>query len=754
MKRLAALGLPLAIAVGWLLATGPAGNARSRFPFQDPGLSLDDRVADLVARLTLEEKIGQMMHTAPAIPRLGVPEYSWWSEALHGVGRSGEAVTVFPQAIALAAAFDPDAVERLGGITATEARAIFNEDQRLGRTTLMYRGLTVWTPNINIFRDPRWGRGQETYGEDPFLTAQLGLAMVRGLQGHDPRYLKLSACAKHYAVHSGPESQRHRIDVRPSAYDLWDTYLPAFRELVVSGGVSGVMCAYNRFRSQPCCGSDLLMNDILRRQWGFSGYVTSDCWALDDFVKEHATHADNRAAAIDALRHGVDLECGGSYGKPASQSRPGVYGALLEAVRGGAIAEKEIDRSLRRLFAIRFRLGLFDPREMVDYARIPYSALNSLEHRAHALQLARESIVLLKNDRRILPLAANRIRRLAVLGPNADDRQTPLGNYNGVPAELVTPLQGIARRLSGQADVIHAKGVDWLTADVGGGAWRQLVGKLKQADAIVFVGGISPALEGEEGDAARGDPEGFFRGDRTTIALPAAQTAFLKRLQELGKPLVLVVMSGSAMALEWEAAHVDAIVQSWYGGQACGEALADVLFGDYNPAGRLPVTFYRRDGDLPPFSDYSMANRTYRYFRGRPLFPFGHGLSYTRFDYGGLSVAPEAATGQAIAVSAWVRNCGRREGDEVVQLYVSHPGAAAPAPLRSLQGFRRLHLRAGESRRVEFRLLPGNLGLVDAAGGLTQGAGTIVIHVGGGQPGHAPTVSARVRITGDRFVIH
>ena len=296
--------------------------------------------------------------------------------------------------------------------------------------------------------------------------------------------------------------------------------------------------------------------------------------------------------------------------------------------------------------------------------------------------------------------------------------------------------------------------MDWLAAEGGTRAWRQLAGKLRKADAIVFVGGISPALEGEEGDAARGDPAGFFRGDRTTIALPAAQTAFLKRLRKLGKPLVLVVMSGSAMAMEWEAAHVDAIIQSWYGGQACGEALADVLFGDYNPAGRLPVTFYRRDGDLPSFSDYSMANRTYRYFRGRPLFPFGHGLSYTRFDYGGLSVAPAAVTGQTIAVSAWVRNCGRREGDEVVQLYVSHPGAAAPAPLRSLQGFRRIRLRAGESRRVEFHLAPRNLGLVDAAGGLAQGAGTIVIDVGGGQPGHAPTVSARVRITGDRFVIH
>lgn len=741
--------LLLLAAAGIAAAPGRDAEPACRFPFQDPDLGVDERVADLVSRLTLEEKIGQLMHTAPAIPRLGVPEYSWWSEALHGVARSGEAVTVFPQAIALAATFDEDAVERLGDITATEARAIFNEDLRQGRTARMYRGLTVWTPNVNIFRDPRWGRGQETYGEDPFLTARLGLAMVRGLQGGDPRRLKLAACAKHFAVHSGPESGRHRIDVRTSEYDLWDTYLPAFRELVLRGGVSGVMCAYNRFRSQPCCASDALLTDILRRRWGFAGYVTSDCWALDDFFKEHGTHGSGRAAALDALRHEVDLECGGSYGKPAAEARPGVFGALLAAVRDGAVEERAIDRALRRLFSVRFRLGLFDPPERAPYAGIPYSALNRPEHQEHALRLARESIVLLKNERDLLPLQAERLRCVAVVGPNADDRRTPLGNYHGEPLRVITPLEGIRGKLAGKAEVIHVHGTGWLGPGPGEEPFALLADRLRRADVIVFVGGLSPALEGEEGDASGDDADGFFHGDRTRIILPPAQTRFLQRLQGLGRPVVLAVMSGGAVAMPWEAAHVGAILQAWYGGQAGGQALADVLFGDACPSGRLPVTFYRDDGDLPPFADYSMENRTYRYFRGRPLYPFGHGLSYTRFAYSDLRAPRQALTGEAITVSALVRNRGRRGGDEVVQLYVRHVAAPAPAPRLSLRGFQRVRLEPGECRRVEFRLDAADLARVDAGGRRFQGPGLLEIHVGGGQPGCAPGASARVRVTGD-----
>jgi len=741
--------LPVLAAAGVALLAAGGDERLSRLPFQDPERPLAERGADLVSRLTLEEKVAQLMHTAPAVPRLGVAEYSWWSEALHGVGRSGETVTVFPQAIALAATFDPEAVERLGDITATEARAIFNEDRRLGRTARMYRGLTVWTPNVNIFRDPRWGRGQETFGEDPFLTARMGLAMVRGLQGVDSRYLKLAACAKHYAVHSGPESRRHRIDVHPGDYDLWDTYLPAFRELV-AGGVSGVLCAYNRFRSQPCCASDVLLIDILRRRWGFDGYVTSDCWALDDFIREHKTHGDRRAAALDALRHQVDLECGGSYGLPAAAARPGVSGALLAAVREGVVAESAIDRALRRLFAVRFRLGLFDPPERVPYSRIPFSALDRPEHRAHALLLARESIVLLRNDRSLLPLAAGRIRRIAVLGPNADECRAPLGNYNGEPAEVITPLAAIRRRLEGRAEVIHARGTGWFAAEPGGEPFARLANRLRGADVIVFVGGLTPALEGEEGDAAGEDVPGFFHGDRTRISLPEAQARFLRRLKELGRPLVLVTLAGGALALEWEAAHVEAILHAWYGGQAGGQAVAEALFGDINPAGRLPVTFYRRDSDLPPFEDYSMADRTYRYFRGDPLFAFGHGLSYTRFSYSNLRIAARVETGRPLAVSAWVRNCGRRDGDEVVQLYVRHLRAPAPVPLRSLQGFRRLRLRAGESRCVEFTLAPENLARVDGQGRRFQAPGWVEVHIGGGQPGRAPGVSGRVLLSGGR----
>ena len=747
--RVAPLLLLLA-AAGFLAPPGRAAGPECRFPFQDPDLGLDERVADLVSRLTLEEKVAQLMHTAPAVPRLGVPEYSWWSEALHGVARSGEAVTVFPQAIALAATFDDDAVRRLGDITATEARAIFNEDRRLGRAARMYRGLTVWTPNVNIFRDPRWGRGQETYGEDPFLTARLGLAMVRGLQGDDPRRLKLAACAKHFAVHSGPESRRHRIDVHTSDYDLWDTYLPAFRELVVRGGVSGVMCAYNRFRSQPCCANDALLTDILRRRWGFAGTVTSDCWALDDFLKEHRTHDSERAAALDALRHEVDLECGGSYGLPAAEAKPGVLGALLAAVRDGVVEERAIDRALCRLFSVRFRLGLFDPPERAPYAGIPYSALNRPEHQEHALRLARESIVLLKNDRSLLPLRAERLRCVAVVGPNADDRRTPLGNYHGEPLRVITPLAAIRAKLAGKAELLYARGTGWLAPGPGDEPFALLAGRLRRADVIVFVGGLSPTLEGEEGDAAGDDSEGFFRGDRTRIILPPAQTRLLRQLQGLGKPVVLAVMAGGAVAMEWEASRLDAILMAWYGGQAGGQALADVLFGDACPSGRLPVTFYRRDGDLPPFDDYSMANRTYRYFRGRPLYPFGHGLSYTRFAYSGLRAPARAATGEAIAVSALVRNRGRRAGDEVVQLYVRHVAAPAPAPRLSLRGFQRVRLGPGERRRVEFRLGPENLARVDAGGRRFQAPGLVEIHVGGGQPGLAPGASARVRLTGAR----
>jgi len=733
---------------------GVSQSVAYQYPFQNPALPAEKRVEDLVARLTLEEKVAQMMYTAPAIARFNIPAYNWWSEALHGVGRSGDKVTVFPQAIAMAATFSTEDLEKMGDITSTEARAIFNEDLRQGKEATIYRGLTFWTPNINIFRDPRWGRGQETYGEDPYLTGQMGMAFVRGLQGNDPRYLKASACAKHYAVHSGPETTRHIYNATPEPYDLWDTYLPAFRDLVVEAGVSGVMCAYNRFAGQPCCGSDLLMIDILRNLWNFKGYVTSDCWAIDDFILNHKTHPDSAWASADAVIHGTDLECGGSYMRLMKGYAPGIYKSLLEAVKNGQISEKQINQSIRRLFLIRLRLGLLDPPEMVPYNQIPYSVVESKIHKEHALKMARESVVLLKNKNNLLPLDRNRIKRVAVIGPNADDKVTPLGNYNGFPSEIVTPQAGILKKLGPEAMVWTSKGVEFTTPLKDGPSIRNVASRAGRSDLIIFVGGISPDLEGEEFDPGEITPEGFSGGDRTTIALPAIQTQLMKELKKTGKPVIFICLSGSAVSMEWEAANVDAILQGWYGGQAGGDALADILFGDYNPSGRLPVTIYRTDQDLPAFDNYSMSNRTYRYFTGTPRYPFGYGLSYTTFRYETLKFDADIPTGTDLNVRVKVTNTGRKAGDEIVQLYVRHPGAVGRVPLHSLQGFRRVHLKAGESWEVDFVLSPKNLALVDEKGNLIQSAGNVKIFIGGGQPGYAQTVEGTVMVSGEKYFVY
>ena len=478
--------------------------------------------------------------------------------------------------------------------SAMEGRAIHNIAIKEGKTGEPYLGLTYWTPNINIFRDPRWGRGQETYGEDPFLTAMLGKAFVRGLQGDDPRYLKAAACAKHFAVHSGPESTRHSDNVAPSLYDLWDTYLPAFKELVVNAKVAGVMCAYNAVNTQPCCANDLLMNDILRRQWNFTGYVTSDCWAVDDFFRYHKTHPDATSSAIDALIHGTDVECGNS-----------VYIKLLEAVKQGSVKESQLDISLRRLFMIRFRLGMFDPPEMVPYANVKQSELESAEHKAQALKMARQSIVLLRNQDHLLPLS-KKIKRIALLGPNADNRISILGNYNGTPSRLYTVLDGLKDKLGDKAEIYYEKAISFTNDTLVDLA--ELKKRLEQMDLIIFAGGISPELEGEEMPVK---VEGFSGGDRTSIKLPANQTRFMQWLKTTGKPVVFVMMTGSALAIPWEAENVPAIINAWYGGQSAGTAIADVLFGDYVPGGRLPVSFYRSDKDLPDFSNYSMEGRTF-----------------------------------------------------------------------------------------------------------------------------------------------
>jgi beta-glucosidase len=655
---------------------------KPEFPFQNPDLSFEERAADLVSRLTPEEKIAQMLNKTPAIARLDIPPYDWWNECLHGVGRTEYKVTVFPQAIGMAAGWDAEAMHKMADYTATEGRAIYNTSSAKGDYRI-YRGLTYWTPNINIFRDPRWGRGQETYGEDPFLTATLATNFVQGLQGNDPRYLKAAACAKHFAVHSGPESNRHEFNVEVSPYDLWDTYLPAFKKLAKTG-VAGFMCAYNAYDKQPCCGSDKLMIDILRNEWGFTGYVTSDCGAIDDFYKNHKTHANAPVAAADAVYHGTDVDCGNE-----------AYRGLLEAVKEGLITEAQIDISLKRLFTIRFRLGFFDPKPLVPFSGIDSTVLERTEHKEHALKMTRQSIVLLKNDGNLLPVKKENLKRIAIVGPNANDPEVQLGNYNGFPTKIITLLDGI-REEAGENIEIYSDTVIGYYGKTPQ-SFASTLEKLKDADLIIYAGGISPRIEGEEMPV---DIDGFYRGDRTSIALPKIQTDFLKALKTTGKPLVFVMMTGSALSIEWESQNVPAILNAWYGGEFAGKAIADVIFGHYNPSGRLPVTFYAKDSDLPPFEDYDMSNRTYRYFKGKALYPFGYGLSFTRFDYE-WATQPKASytENETIDCKIKIKNAGNLAGDEVAQVYIKYPDGKN-LPLKELRHFQRISVPAGETAGI------------------------------------------------------
>ena len=836
-----------------LLALWCAGLAAQSYPFQNPDLPVEQRVNDLVSRLTLEEKVNQMVNNAPAIERLGIPAYNWWNEILHGVARSPYPVTSFPQAIGMAATWDTEAVHQMADYASDEGRAIYHDSSRKGIHEI-YCGLTYWTPNINIFRDPRWGRGQETYGEDPFLTGAIGYSFVTGLQGDDPKYLKASACAKHYAVHSGPEWNRHVYDAKVSSFDLWDTYLPAFKRLVVDAKVTGVMCAYNAFFGQPCCASDELLLDILYNQWQFDGYVTSDCGAINDFFRNHKTHADAAEASADAVIHGTDCECGN------------VYRALLDAVQKGLITTDQIDVSVKRLFTMRFRFGMFDPDDRVPYAKIPISVLEAPSHKAHALKMAQESIVLLRNENALLPLDKTKIKKIAVVGPHANEKNILLANYYGYPTQITTVLEGIKSKAGKGVQVVYEKGVNltdnlvftseydpslftyngkpgfkadyyqntrwedtpglsrvekkvdyqwgegqpvadgiitrrmtarWTTTftpkksgevcfelraddsaellidgvkqnsaglinsyflfnaekgkkyelsinyrqntdnaeikfDIGTlkkTDCKEVAASVKDADVIIYAGGITANIEGEEMGV---EIEGFKRGDRTSIALPAIQKELLQALQATGKPVVFVLMTGSAIGLEWESQNIPAIINAWYGGQAAGQAIADVIFGDYNPAGRLPVTFYRSVDDLPDFEDYSMRNRTYRYFTGTPVYPFGYGLSYTTFQYASLDVTPVSGSG-SYKVKATVTNTGNRAGDEVVQIYLSNKRDFV-TPIRSLKGFRRIHLQPGESQTVEFTLTGDDLSVVSPSGDLTPMKGNVVLSIGGGQP--------------------
>ena len=663
-----------------------------QFPFMNSELPLMERVDDLVSRLTLEEKILQMQHTAPAIDRLGIPQYNWWNECLHGVARNGIA-TVFPQAIGMAATFNPTLIKQEADVISTEARAKYYEAISKGSHEI-YQGLTFWSPNINIFRDPRWGRGQETYGEDPFLTSQIGKAFVQGLQGNDPNYFKVIATAKHFAVHSGPESQRHKFDAWPSQRDLYETYLPAFEVLVKEAKVYSVMTCYNRVFGIPSSANTFLFKETLRGKWGFKGYVVSDCWAISDIYSFHNFVPTAEKAAALSLKAGTDLSCGPEYG------------SLAKAIELGFITENELNISIKRLFEARFRLGLFDPPTKVIYSAIPSTEYDTEAHRKLAHEVACQSIVLLKNENNILPLT-RKIKTIAVIGPYANDTSVLLGNYNGIPSHPVTMLQGILNKAVRNTKVFYCQGVERPEIQVlrpentsisTDPSFIEAISLGKKSDVIVFVGGISPNLEGEEMDVK---VPGFSAGDRTSLDLPQNQQLLLEQLKTTGKPIILILTNGSALAVNWAKENANAIIEAWYPGEEGGNAVADVLFGDYNPAGRLPVTFYKSVNDIPAFEDYSMNGRTYKYFKGAPLFAFGHGLSYTSFKYTLAELKSQSLTEtDTIVLSVKLSNTGKYDGDEVIQVYVKQPLDLKDQPIKSLLAFERVHLLKGETKEV------------------------------------------------------
>lgn len=872
------------IVLGCTILTLSCCKPQSQLPYLDTSLSFEDRSEDLLSRLTLQEKVDLMRYDSPANDRLGIPAYNWWNECLHGVARSGLA-TVYPQAIGMAAMWDSEEMFKIANSISDEARAKYHEYASRGKRGI-YQGLTYWTPNINIFRDPRWGRGMETYGEDPYLTGELAVPFVKGLQGDDPRYFKLIATAKHFAVHSGPESTRHSFDVLPTDRDMAETYTPHFEKVVKEGKVYSVMCAYQSFRGTPCCGNKFL-ESLLREKWGFKGYIVSDCWAVNDFYEKTAHHivATKEEAAAMAVKAGTDLNCGDSYP------------ALVNAVKQGLITEKEIDVSVRRLIVARMKLGQFDPDKDVKYAQIPFSVLDSKEHKQLALNAARKSMVLLKNENNLLPLSKN-VKRVAVIGPNADDLEVLLGNYNGYPSNPKTPLTGIREKLP-DSEVVFAQGCElavklpyfealpsaflftdesltkqglnaeyydnnewkgepkhtrvdanvdfiwrtnapfpdmkydqfsakWsgvLVPDISGeyalGAegfsgfnlylddrlvtkyidvhhphkeyelmkleagkkykirleyfqnnteyaimrllWSKPKPNLKQealelaksSDVVILCMGLSPLLEGEE---MKVKVDGFAGGDRLDIKLPATQSDLIKEIYKIGKPTVLVLLNGSAVAFNWESENIPAILEAWYPGQAGGTAIADILFGDYNPAGRLPLTFYKSIDQIPAFDDYNMTGKTYRYFKGEPLYEFGYGLSYTNFEYNLVQVSDEIKTGDHIQLVVNVKNTGKRDGDEIVQLYVSLPDSKYPVPIRSLQGFKRVHLKAGETKEVRFTLTPGQMSAFDDNSVAQMMAGRVIVSVGGKQPDKVSVetkkvVTKTIRVIGNTYYV-
>ena len=752
--------------------------ADPEYPFRNPELSMEQRIDDLLSRLTLAEKIDMMQNGSKGVERLGIPDYNWWNEALHGVARAGVA-TVFPQAIGMAATFDPEEHLRTFTTISDEARAKYNEAIRNGQHR-QYYGLSFWTPNINIFRDPRWGRGQETYGEDPYLTSLLGKAAVNGLQGDDPNYYKSHACAKHYAVHSGPESLRHSFNAVVSLRDLWETYLPAFEALVTEADVREVMGAYNRYDGEPCCSNDALLVDILRDRWNYQGMVVSDCGAISDFYRKgaHETHPDAASASADAVVAGTDVECGSSYK------------TLSEAVEKGFLTEEDIDVAMRRIIRGWIELGMLDDVDRTPWKDLPYSIVASKEHARQALEVARKSMVLLKNDG-VLPLKPGSVKKIAVLGPNAADSTMMLGNYNGDPTHVVTILDGIKAAYP-DAEVTYERGCDlvegfvavprapragmnmaaqrpqggqgaqpqgqgnteWMGIPAQGAPQQQaqprprvvipqpiisdnytpdaleaLASRAAESDVIIFVGGISPAVEGEE---LRISLEGFAGGDRERIELPEIQSRVLKALHATGKPVIFVLCTGSAIALEQNEGDYDALITAWYGGQEGGTAVADVISGAYNPSGRLPITFYKSTSQLPDFLDYSMKGRTYRYMTEEPLYPFGFGLSYTDYYFSKPVLSSNTVrNGSTVRVRVNVLNGGKVDGNEAVQVYVKRLNDPN-APVKALKGLKMVNLKAGEMKTVDIDLPASSFEYYDSASdGLVCKSGSYQILVGG-----------------------
>ncbi|MBI2511049.1 MAG: glycoside hydrolase family 3 C-terminal domain-containing protein [Opitutae bacterium] len=682
--------------------------------YLDPVAPLSARIADLTGRLTLEEKINLLGHENGPIERLGIPAYNWWSEACHGVGRNGRA-TVFPQVIAQAATWNRDLIQRIATAVSDEARAKHHAAERAGFFGQQYQGLTFWTPNVNIFRDPRWGRGQETFGEDPFLTGELGLATVRGLQGDDARHMKVAACAKHFAVHSGPEHERHAFDAQPTPKDLHETYLPAFEKLV-RGGVEAVMGAYNRVLGEPACASQFLLGEILRNRWGFRGHVVSDCGAIDDFHRHHKVTADSAASAALAVRNGCDLNCGCTYND------------LILAVRAGQITEAEIDTALGRLLATRFKLGMFDPAETVRWTKTPESVIDSASHRALARRAAAESFVLLKNANYLLPLPAAP-RSMLVVGPTAANVGAMLGNYYGVSARIVTFMEGLVARAPEGCRVMYRPGCP--LSQEGAPGVNYTFGDAAMAEVVVAVLGLDPTLEGEEGDTVA-SPVG---GDRVRIELPENQRAFLKELRQNSKKLILVLTGGSAIAIPEEHDLADAVIYAWYAGCEGGAALADVLFGDLAPSGRLPVTVPRRTEDLPAFNDYAMHGRTYKFAAVEPLYPFGFGLSYAKIAYKSLALSKSAvADGESLEISAIVQNGSDLRAQETIQCYLIPP-ASADAPRAILVDFAKTDLAPHTSLEVTFQLTPDAFRQVDAHGERVWQPGAYQLVVGPASPG-------------------